>query len=140
MTNSQSIPPNRPSSLVPRPSGRSFHHRMARLVRDAYQVKCGAVRCPAVASFVCEWDQQQGKKTVARHKLYCTTHACSFANRHNIYMADLPDVLHSKLETAGRDDWKYGDTEKRTEDGGRRTENLSSAYCHLSSETKSEEC
>ena len=88
---------------------KSFHHRMARLVPDAYYPRCEARACARAAAFICEWDQLRGIKAVSAHKLYCTTHACSFATKHNIYMAGLPSVRHSQLETAGRDDWKYSD-------------------------------
>ena len=123
---------NRQSAIANHKSApRSWHHRMARLVPDAYYPRCEARACARAAAFVCEWDQQRGDRTVSAHKLYCTTHACSFATKHNIYMADLPSVKHSQLETAGRDDWKYSDIE----DSGQRTVdgNPSSVIRHPSS-------
>lgn len=88
---------------------RSWHHRMARLVRDAYEIKCEAANCPRAAEYICEWDQLRGIKAVSGCKLYCADHAGRFALKHGIYMADLPDVKLSELETASRDDWKYSD-------------------------------
>jgi hypothetical protein len=94
---------------------RSWHHRMARLVPDGYRPACVAAGCPKIegqrraASYICEWDQQQGGKSVSRRRLFCSEHAGNFALRHNIYLAGLPDVKLSQIETAARDDWRYSD-------------------------------
>jgi len=93
---------------VKSPVAKSFYHRMARLVCDAYYPKCAADCCRA-AAFVCEWDMMRSGRPVTGQKLYCTHHAGNFALKHNIYMADLPVVLLSQLETASRDDWRYAD-------------------------------
>jgi hypothetical protein len=101
---------------------------MARLVTGSYSPACQAAGCaarnngrPIAARFICEWDQQQGKKPVARRKLYCAADAGSFAVHHNIYMADLPDVRLEEIETASRDDWKYSDQSDRS-DGSDRSD------------------
>lgn len=89
---------------------------MAWLVTGSYSPACQAAGCavhngqPIAARFICEWDQQQGKKMVARRALYCAEHAGNFATRHNIYMADLPPIRIEDIETAGRDDWRYSDS------------------------------
>lgn len=91
-------------------AARSFHHRMARLIRDLYpSIKCQASKCWQAAGYVCEWDQQQGGKPVSRNRLYCADHAGGFALRHKIFMADLPNVEFSQLETARRDGWRYSE-------------------------------
>jgi len=120
-------------------TARSFHHRMARLVRDAFAVRCERPGCDAAASYVCEYDHQRSGKPVSGRKLYCAEHAGNFALKHNIYMAALPDVLHTELETASRDDWRYEDGEMRTVNGLRQAENPSSVICHPSSGINSEE-
>ena len=99
-------------SIVNSKSQKSWHHRMARLVRDAFAVRCERPGCDGAASYVCEYDHQRSGKPVSGRKLYCAEHAGNFALKHNIYMADLPEVLHSQIETASRDDWRYADENK----------------------------
>jgi len=104
---------NRQSTIANHQSApRSWHHRMARLIQDVYNVKCQSPQCPHIAEFVCEWDQQRAGKSVSGQKLYCPEHAGSFAERHRIYLALLPDVPFSQLETTSRDGWIYSDDEK----------------------------
>lgn len=100
---------NHKSQIINQKSQKSWHHRIARLIADAYDAKCGAANCQRAAKYVCEWDQIRGIRAVSGCKLYCAHHACNFAAKHGIYMADLPDVKLSELETASRDDWKYSD-------------------------------
>lgn len=112
---------NHKSEIINQKSPASWHHRMARLIADAYSPKCQAPGCKPAALYVCEWDQIRGIRAVSGCKLYCADHAANFAQKHGIYMADstlrsnslrstsLPDVKLSQLETASRDDWKYGD-------------------------------
>jgi len=100
---------NRQSQIANHKSQKSWHHRMARLSREAYSPKCGGAHCQRAAEYVCEWDQMRGKKAVSGQKLYCAEHAANFAQRHSIYMADLPRVKLSQLETASRDDWRYAE-------------------------------
>ena len=96
---------NNQSKSVPR----SWHHRIARLIPDGYSPKCNAPRCEPLALYICEWDQMRGPKAVSGRKLYCKVHAANFARRHKISMFDLPGVKLSQLETASRDDWRYGE-------------------------------
>ncbi len=88
---------------------KSWHHRIARLIRDAYNVKCNAPHCLESASHICEWDQMRSGRAVSAQKLYCGRHADSFAKRHQIDAANLPAVKLSQLEAASRDDWAYGE-------------------------------
>ena len=131
-------------------TARSWHHRMARLyiTNFDYRPACQAADCPvengfkASATFICEWDQSRGARSVSGQKLYCAVHAGNFALKHNIYMAGLPDVPLSQLETASRDDWRYANGGLRTEDSGQKIENReqpSSVICHPSSGINSEE-
>lgn len=95
-----------------RKTKKSWHHRTARLSREAYSPKCAAAHCQKAAEYVCEWDHMRGKAAVSGQKLYCAEHAGNFASKHAIYMADLPFVKLSQLETASRDDWAYGQEER----------------------------
>ena len=92
-----------------RKTKKSWHHRTARLSREAYSPKCAAAHCQKAAEYVCEWDHMRGKAAVSGQKLYCAEHAAHFAQRHGICLADLPAVRLSHLEQASRDDWRYAD-------------------------------
>jgi hypothetical protein len=134
MSNNQTNSVSSVPSVAKNSVAKSWHHRMARLIADAYSPKCEAARCQRAAGYICEWDQMRGVRAVSGSKLYCAHHACNFAAKHNIYMADLPDVRLSQLETASRDDWRYSDELKPQMNADERRNNSVSSVSSVAKE------